>query len=269
MMDETTKTIRDFYDAGVEGEWNRIVDRPEFLLTCRMLDRYIKPGDKVLDIGGGPGRYSLYLASKGCAVTLFDLSVGNTQFAAERAAEQNLPLQTVTGNACEADKLVSGQFDHVLLMGPLYHLLDENDRIRAVNAAIALLKPGGVLFASFISMAADIIFQLRSAPENILSTEPCAVEFREKFLTKQSYAGDAFTKAFFIEQSEIVPFMAQFPLEKLHLFGQEGVLALCESTIMAQPPEIMNAWLDMCEKLFDREEFLSWAQHPMYVGRKI
>ncbi|MCL1820113.1 MAG: hypothetical protein FWG36_05595 [Oscillospiraceae bacterium] len=56
MMDATTKIIRDFYDSAVQSEWNRIADRPEFLLTCRMFDRYIKPGDKVLDIGGGPGR---------------------------------------------------------------------------------------------------------------------------------------------------------------------------------------------------------------------
>ena len=73
-MDKTTKIIREHYDANVLSEWNRIANRPEFLLTCRMLDRYIKPGDSVLDIGGGPGRYSLYLAEKGCDVTLFDLS---------------------------------------------------------------------------------------------------------------------------------------------------------------------------------------------------
>ena len=64
-MDETTKIIRDYYDASVQAEWERIANRPEFLLTCRMLDRYIMPGGKVLDIGGGPGRYSLYLAEKG------------------------------------------------------------------------------------------------------------------------------------------------------------------------------------------------------------
>jgi hypothetical protein len=61
-MNENIKIVQDFYNANSLGEWNRIAGRPEFLLTCRMLDRYIKPGDRVLDIGGGPGRYSLYLA---------------------------------------------------------------------------------------------------------------------------------------------------------------------------------------------------------------
>ena len=146
-MDENTKTVQDFYNNGVMKEWNRIANRPEFLLTCRMLNRYVMPPNKVLDIGGGPGRYSLYLAEKGCDVTLFDLSCENTKFAEERAAEYGLKLNTITGDVREIGKLVDGQFDHVLLMDPIYHLLEETDRINAVNGALGLLKPGGIIFS--------------------------------------------------------------------------------------------------------------------------
>jgi len=103
-MDEITKTIKDFYNTGVQTEWNRINERPEFYLTCRFIDRYIKPGDKVLDIGGGPGRYSLYLAEKGCDVTLFDLSDENVKFASNQAMEKNIQLNTISGDARTVDK---------------------------------------------------------------------------------------------------------------------------------------------------------------------
>ena len=265
-MNEAVKIVRDFYDESVEYEWNRIAGRPEFLLTCRMLDRYIKPGDTVLDIGGGPGRYSLYLAEKGCDVTLFDLSDGNTAFAEKQAAEQGLPIKTVTGDAREADKLAAGPFDHVLLMGPLYHLLEEPDRIKAVEAALRLLKPGGLLFAAFIQMSGGLVFVLREMPEQII------VPDEERFLTPlvegKSYGGASFTQAFFINQNEVLPFMERFPLEKLHLFGQEGVLAPNEHNFMNQPPEVASALLDLAEKLCEKEEYLSWAEHLMYVGRK-
>lgn len=46
-----TDIIRDYYDQSVEIEWERIDNRPEFLITCRYIDRYVKAGDKVLDIG--------------------------------------------------------------------------------------------------------------------------------------------------------------------------------------------------------------------------
>ena len=265
-MDETTKTIRDFYDDAVEGEWNRIAGRPEFLLTCRMLDRCIKPGEKVLDIGGGPGRYSLYLAGKGCDVTLLDLSPENVRFAGERAAEQGLSIQSIAGDAREADKLFNEEFDHVLLMGPLYHLLEKSERVKAMNAALRVLRRDGLIFVSFINMIAGMIYYMKNAPEAIAL--PGEAVYQKCFLEKKTYAGDAFTKAVFMEQSEILPFMAQFPLQKLHFFGQEGMLSPCEDRIMSQPKEIVDQWLDLCEKTWEREELLSWSEHLMYVGRK-
>ncbi len=266
---DAKQIVKDYYNAGSQAEWGRIHNRPEFLITCRYLDRYIKPGDKVLDIGGGPGRYSLYLAEKGCDVTLFDLAEGNLKFAAEKAAEHNVSIKTVCGDACYADTLVSGQFDHVLLMGPLYHLLEESDRVMAVNAALYLLKPGGVLFASFISMMGGMVYAMKVAPEAVASTLPSDIEFMKNFTEKKGYAGDAFTQAVFIEQHDVLPFMSQFPLEKLHLFGQESITSPCEDNIMSQPQEIVDLWIDLAEKVCEREELLSWAEHLMYVGRKL
>ncbi|MDY3286228.1 MAG: class I SAM-dependent methyltransferase [Eubacteriales bacterium] len=266
---EPIETVRAFYDANVEAEWNRIADQPEFLLTARFLDRYVKKGDRVLDIGGGPGRYSLYLAEKGCEVTLFDLSEENVRFAAREAAVRGLTLRTVCGDAREADRLVAeGGFDCVLLMGPLYHLLEEADREAAVRAACRLLKPGGVLFAAFISMYGGMIYMTREAPEIVLSDHPAEIEFRKALLAGESFAGDAFTKAFFIQPREILPFMARFPLEKLHLFGQEGIMAPNTDKISASAPEVVRALTDVSETLCEREELLSWAEHLMYVGRK-
>ena len=268
-MDVTTKIIQDYYDTDVENEWNRIANRPEFLLTCRMIDRYIKPGDTVLDIGGGPGRYSLHITKKGCAVTLFDLSAQNTKFAATQATCEGLTLKTITGDAREAHKLVQGQFDHVLLMGPMYHLLEESDRIKSLQAAIQLLKPGGIIYVAFINMYAEMVYLLKNMPESITSEIPSAIEYRESVIARKNFVGDSFTKAFFIQQSEIQPFMSQFSLEKLHIFGQEGVMSPNEASIMSQPQEVIDAWLDFNEKICDREELLSWAEHLMYVGRKI
>jgi len=269
-MDENIKIVQEHYDSNVLGEWNRIVNRPEFLLTCRMLDRYIKPGDKVIDIGGGPGRYSFYLAEKGCDVTLFDLSPENIKFAEDKAVELNLPIKTVCGDARIADQLVTGQFDHVLLMGPMYHLLEETDRITAVNSALNLLKPGGIIFVSFIDLFGGIVFGTKTVPDFVAWESE--VEFIEHVVARKSYRGDkenTFTKIFMMEQSEILPFMAQFPLEKLHLFGQESIISPYEDNIMSQPKEIVDIWLDLCEKLWEREDLLSWSEHLMYVGRKI
>lgn len=264
---DSVKIVRDYYNGEVQSEWNRIASRPEFILTCRYIDRYVKPGDRVLDIGGGPGRYSLYLSSKGCDVTLLDLSDANVAYASSQAAEQGTPLKAVRGDAREADMLVPGPFDHILLMGPLYHLLEERDRIKAVNASLRLLKPGGVLFVSFINMFAGMIYAMKIEPAIILDQKE--TEFHNTVLADKSFAGQAFTQAFFINQNEVLPFMSQFPLQKLHYFGQEGITSPCEDNLFSKSPEISSAWLDMAEKLCERECLLSWSEHLMYVGRKL
>ena len=264
---DTTEIIRNYYDESVEDEWERIDNRPEFLITCRYIDRYIKVGDKVLDIGGGPGRYSLWLAEKGCDVTLFDLSPQNVSFAKRKVAERGLTLTALAGDARTVDESVKGLYDCILLMGPLYHLLEESDRIKAINASLRLLKPGGVIFVSFINSFAGMIYTMKFDPSDIINTN--GNMYYDSICEDRSYKGEAFTQAFFIHQREVLPFMEQFSLEKLHYFGQESITSPCESNIMSQPKEIVDAWLDMSEKLAEREDLLSWSEHLMYVGRKL
>jgi len=273
--EERIDIVREFYNVSVEAEWGRVVEKPEFLLTTRMMDRYIKPGDSVLDIGGGPGRYSFYLAEKGCDVTLYDLSQENVNHVMKHSFETGIAVKAICGDAREVDAVIgnidsgnaeSKQFDHVLLMGPLYHLLEEEDRIKAVDAALSLLKPGGLLFATFISMDGGLVFMLRELPEQFINPD------EERFLTPlvngENYAGSAFTQAFFINRHNLLPFMSQFGMEKLHLFGQEGVLAPNVHTFMEQSPEVKEGLLKISEKLYEKEEYLSWTEHLMYIGCK-
>lgn len=65
-----------------------------------------------------------------------------------------------------------------------------------------------------------------------------------------------------------MPFMERFPLKKLNLFGQEGIMSPCEENFLIQPREVVDKWLDVAEKLCEREEFLGYAEHAMYIGRK-
>lgn len=267
-MEDQVRIVQQFYDNGVEYEWNRFERHPfEFRITTRMMDRYIKQGDRILDIGGGPGRYALYFANKGCDVTLVDLSDENVKFTLEKAGELNINIKAVAGDAREVDNYIEGKFDHIFLMGPMYHLLNEKDRTKALDAAINLLKDSGRIYISFIQLFSGLIYGMKYMPELLLS-EPEQV-FVDAVLEDKSYGGDAFTKAYFTLIKDIEPFMAKFPLKKTHLFGQEGILSPCEPNILKQPQEIIDKWVEFAEKLCEREELLSYSEHVMYIGEKI
>lgn len=274
--------IREFYDAAVEKEWVRLEGNPyEFEIHRRYFDRYIKPGDRVLDIGGGPGRYSLYLAERGCDVTLVDLSPANVAFALAKADERGLKLTGIAGNALDIESLADGGFDHVLLMGPLYHILEADGRETAVRAALSRLRDGGMLYAAFISLYGGMIWWLReglamdgftlytaglSEPERIeqLKSE---LELIVRY-DSDGFGGDAFTRAYFMRQCDVLPFFGCFPLEKLHLIGSEGVLAPFRSNFLAATDEVKEILYDIAERMCEREELLSYSEHLMYIGRK-
>lgn len=92
MSREAMETVKRYYDETAEREWERLETHPfEFDLTTWMMDRYIQPGDTILDIGGGPGRYALHYARRGCPVTLVDLSPGNIRLAGKRRRSKACP----------------------------------------------------------------------------------------------------------------------------------------------------------------------------------
>ncbi|WP_411678411.1 class I SAM-dependent methyltransferase [Caproicibacter sp.] len=267
-MEENIRIVQKHYDQDVKEEWDRLEKHPfEFIVTTRMMNRYIKPGDKILDIGGGPGRYSIYYTQKGCDVTLVDLSSENVKFALEKSKELHTGIKAVSADARDVDKILDGKYDHIFLMGPMYHLLREKDRIAALDSALSLLKNGGFLYISFILMFSGIIYDMKYMPQLIL--EDSEQTFLNAVLKDKSYAGDAFTKAFFIRQKDILPFLARFPLRKKHLFGQESILSPCEKNILSQPDEVIDKWTEVAEKLCEREEYLSYSEHAMYIGQKV
>jgi SAM-dependent methyltransferase len=144
--------ISAYYDRGEEagrlGDWGRL----EMLRTQVLLERYLPPAPaEVLDVGGGPGAYAVWLARRGYDVALLDpveLHVAQARAAGVSRAQ--------VGDA-RALPFADGSADAVLLLGPLYHLPDAADRRRALEEARRVLKPGGVVAAAAISRFAGTI----------------------------------------------------------------------------------------------------------------
>ncbi|MCM3638994.1 methyltransferase domain-containing protein [Sporosarcina luteola] len=261
------EVVRNFYDETVQYEWERLErHKVEFELTKRFLNRYIKPKDKVLDLGGGPGKYSLYLAENGCDVTLADLSQNNVEFAINKAEEFGLPLKGIQADSRDLSEFEDNLFDFVLCMGPMYHLKSENDRIKTIKECLKKLKPNGIIFVSFISSYSFVWDYLIRNPEFILDNERKAQ--LNKIVEEEDFAGEGFSDNFFISPKNVLPFFNQFNLKKLHLINIESFLYLREPELLKHQPEVINAWLDLAEQVCEREDLLSFAEHIMYIGKK-
>lgn len=270
-MNQDIQTVKDYYDENAQMEWERLEQHPfEFIFTRHMLEKYIRPGDRVLDIGGGPGRYSIHFAEMGCDVTLVDLSKGNVALAKQKASERGVKLSAFAANCLELDRLPIGEFDHVLLMGPLYHLKEDADRKKAVEQALHCLKTGGNLYASFILDFAGIIYDLKNGGyvEQDFAEGTQSAQLITDILEGKDYTGPSFCSSRFSHQDNILPFMAQFPLEKLHLFGQEGILSVNELELMKRSEGEISCWIQIAKRLLEVPELLALSEHAMYIGQK-
>ncbi len=262
------RKIEDFYDSSVIREWERMDCHPlEFALTKRALAEYLPSHCKILDVGGGPGRYALHLAVEGHAVTLLDLSSENLRYAEAKAGEMGLTLNGyVHGNALDLGGFADASFDAVLLMGPLYHLLEAGQREQAAREAIHVLRPGGLLFAAHINRFALVFYMLINAPENI---GPAMTEI-EKILAIGVHEPEAgFTDAYFAAPAEAVPEMERLGLKTRRFMSAEGFSIQCEERLKTLDADAFKIWIDLNWRLSAEPSLVGSAMHFLYVGEKV
>lgn len=221
-----------YYDKNAENEWSRLERHPtEYAVTLRALQAYLPPAPAhILDCGGGPGRYALELTRQGYSVTLFDLAAGNLALAEQKAAEAGLALAALAqGNALDLTRFADDAFDAVLLMGPLYHLLERNERTQALCEATRVLKPGGVLFAAFLApYAAHRDAAIRYPEEPLLNSALYEEIERSGRLLPRSPDATAFS-AYFAQPAEVQTLCRAAGLEMLTLLGVEGHVGINET----------------------------------------
>lgn len=127
----------------------------EFERSKDIITRNIfKAPAKVLDLGGGTGHYSFWLANQGYEVHLVDAMQSHVD--AARRVVESYSLASISVGDARSTKFGDESMDVVLLFGPLYHLTERRDRMRALEEAARVLKPGGKLFAVCISKYASL-----------------------------------------------------------------------------------------------------------------
>ncbi|MEW1633548.1 class I SAM-dependent methyltransferase [Streptomyces sp. NPDC093801] len=186
----------------------------EFARTRELLRRHLPPAPaRVLDVGGGPGAHARWLAEDGYTVHVVDpVSKHVTQAAA---------VDGVTAELGDARHLAAtaDTYDVVLLLGPLYHLHDQHDRISALTEAARVARPGGVIAAAAISRYSPLLDYIATTG----ITESAIQDGVRDTLAQGRYAGQrGFTVAYFQTSTELRAEITDAGLTDPTLYGIEG-----------------------------------------------
>jgi ubiquinone/menaquinone biosynthesis C-methylase UbiE len=149
---------RYYQEVPEEGRLAMGPSQLEFARTKEIVLGYLppKPGT-ILDVGGAAGSYALWLAEKGFQVHLVDASARLVEEARRRSVAAANRIATCEVGDARALTFGDGVADAVLLLGPLYHLTEQDDRLQALREVFRVLRPGGVMFAAAISRYASAL----------------------------------------------------------------------------------------------------------------
>ena len=269
-MTDFSKFITQYYDERVEQEWERMDrHRTEYALTNLTLAESLPPPPAhILDCGSGPGRYAIDLARLGYQVTAFDLSAENLRQARRRADEAGVELQAyIQGNALDLTQFEDETFDAALLMGPLYHLMEQDERLQALKECQRVLKPGAPLLAAFIGRYSghmdaagrnpQVVVEQQEVSERLLATG--------KLYNREQEGGFI---AYMAHPAEIEPLLQQADLELERLINLEGLVAMNEQQVNDLPEPYWQTWVAINAGVAEDPCLLGAANHLLAVARK-
>ncbi len=155
-MTETYAALAKYYGSYDEdGRLATRYGRVEFLTTVHYVEKFLRPGMRILEIGAGTGRYSHFLARQGYEVDAVELMPKNIE-EFRKNTEPGEKIRIFEGNATELSFLESDGYDMTLMLGPMYHLFTEAEKISALSEAIRVTKPGGILYVAYCGADAAI-----------------------------------------------------------------------------------------------------------------
>lgn len=232
--------VLDYYALGLErGRLDEDYFPLERARTRELIERHLAPSPGViLDVGGGAGPYALWLAGKGYEVHLLDpVALHVDQARAASAARAGGRLAGAQVGDARVLPFADASADAVLLLGPLYHLTEREDRLSALREARRVLRPGGPVFAAAISRFASLLDGVRGA----LFDDPVFAPLVERDLQDGQHRNPSgnpryFTTAFFHRPEELAEEVAGAGLALVDVFAIEGP--------GAQMPDFARRWAD-------------------------
>ena len=232
----------------------------EYITTMTYIHRYTNTHSKVLEIGAGTGRYSIALAKEGMDVTAVELVESNLTMLRENSKGID-HIRSYQGDATDLSRFSDDSFDVTLVLGPMYHLYGTDEVNQAIDEAIRVTKPGGVIFFGFISVFAIMYANYFYGNWAAGQKENFSEDYQVKHFKEQLFTG-----------YDIIEFERLFdekPVEWITTAGVDGLLEPIEKRPdFSIPDEDFEAFAAWYLTFAEKRELLGHTNHLLYICRK-
>ena len=244
-MSTRKEMITEFYDRSDENgrlEKSRH-GQLEYAITMAYIHRFLNPGNRVLEVGAGTGRYSIALAKEGFDVSAVDL------------------IRSYQGDATDLCLFDDDSFDMTLVLGPMYHLFAPEDVNRAIDEAIRVTKPGGTLHFAFLSIYALMYSNALYGIWAPYQEENFTKDFKVRHFQEQLFTG--------YDVCEFERLFDEKPVERVTTAAMDGPLeALEKRPDFFISDENFDAFVKWHLAFAEKRELLGGSNHLLYICQK-
>ena len=254
--EEKVSALYDIFDEGTRLDSK--ATQVEFLTTIRQIEKHLKPGMKILDLGAGTGEYSIYFANKGYKVTSIELVEKHVIQIKEKINDE-MNIEVFQGNALDLSTIKDNTYDIVLCFGPLYHLEKMEDRLQCIEEVNRVCKKDGKMFFAFISN------------DMVIVTETFL--YNPEFLAGNAYDHDSFKVVNFPFVFHTVDNCRDLLKDSnLKIVGEvatDGLSELLADRINSMDEKSYAQWLKYHFYCSEKPEFLGASNHLLFITEKI
>jgi ubiquinone/menaquinone biosynthesis C-methylase UbiE len=234
--------------------------RIEFLTTVKYIDKYLKLDDKILEIGAGTGAYAIHYAKQGYEVDAIELVQTNLDILNTKTTP-DMKINAKQGNALNLEIYADNTFDITLVLGPLYHLFTVADRKQAINEAVRVTKPNGIIYIAYLtndSIIANYFLRkghIAELPESI----------KDKSYRLIDSPKEVFTGFHIDEFNQLVDLPN---LEKIAEVAADGIGYLLREYVDALSEDGFKLWLDYHFATCENRDLQGYSSHMLYICKK-
>ena len=235
--------------------------RVEFLTTVKYIEKYLKDGMKIIEIGAGTGRYSHYFAQKGFSVEAVELIEHNIEvFKTKTLPDEKISIKQ--GNALDLSEYPDSSYDVTLLLGPMYHLYTAEEQQKALSEAIRITKPRGYIFVAYCMLEPALYNSFKGNRINRLieAGELNPVTLETHFPPHGIFK--VYTK------DEIFDLTKIFATERLHFVATDGYTCHMKEAVDKMDDKTYDLYLRYHFKTCERQDLVGISHHTLDVLRK-
>ncbi len=260
---ERIEALKGYYETHNEdARFTYKRGRVEFLTTVNYVEKYLREGMQILEIGAGTGRYSHYFAKNGYKVDAIELMECNIEvFKANTKLNENITIKQ--GDAINLNGIPDNKYDITLLLGPLYHLYTEKDQLAALSEAIRVTKKGGIIFAAYCNNDMTV-YHFGFLKGNFKSG------LYDGLVDYETFKLSSNPKEIFslFRKEDVDSLMSNFNVTRLHYIGTDMLTRFISGAVDEMDDETFEKYVKYILCICERSDMVGASSHMLDIFRK-